>query len=173
MSTYQIIPLLASIFLFCSVGLQAHDGTINVTGQITSSTCSVTDDSRSKSVALGTVKSIDFSGVDATSGAVDFTITLKDCNASNATVTFSGNKDSDNPSLLAIKDTIDSAEGIAIAILDDDKNIIDMDAASKIYAVDSYQSINTLHFYAEYMATSPQIKAGEANATATFTVSYD
>jgi type 1 fimbria pilin len=170
-----------SVILFLAaagvtVNAWAHDVTINITGSIIDSTCIVAAGSDNAVVQLGNVAAKQFTQTGDTSTKIPFTINLEKCGASTTgvAVTFVGNQDADNSSVLALDSTSDSAEGVGIAILDDTQTAVPPNTASKTYLIDgaSGQTSASLAFYAQYMATRPTVTAGTANASATFTLMY-
>ncbi len=152
----------------------AHDGTINIDGQIESNTCIVAQDSTDQSVMLGEISSGQLRQAGESSLPVAFSIHLQHCDAAatGVAITFTGDADSVNPALLAIAADPGAATGLGVAINDDRGTAIPLNSASRIYALDPAKSDNPLTFYAQYTATSSNVSAGTANATATFTLTW-
>lgn len=168
-----------TLFLFTAgmaVNAWAHDVTVNITGSIIDSTCVVAAGSDNAVVQMGNVAAKQFKQTGDTATKIPFTINLEKCGTSTTgvAVTFVGNQDNDNGSLLALDHASDSAEGVGIAILDDTQTAISPNTASKTYLIDGAdgQTSASLEFYAQYTATQPTVMAGTANASATFTLMY-
>ena len=152
----------------------AHDGQINITGTIQSNTCIVDTDSENMTVDMGNVASKQFYQAGATAAAQSFVIKLVKCGdaASGVNVTFNGIVDSHDSRLLAIDGGSTAATGMGIAILDLNRQIVPLNTQSVKYPLTpGLQSVN-LSFFAEYMANGDKVKAGDANATATFILNY-
>ncbi|QLA06301.1 fimbrial protein [Enterobacter ludwigii] len=166
------IWLLPVLLVVCDA--RAHDGTINVTGIIQDNTCIVSPASASQTVDMGRVANKDFYQAGDTLSPVQFTIELEACGnaATSVSVSFNGTPDNMNPDLLGINQGGGSANGLALAILDDTRTQIPLKSLSKQYALNAENVINSLVFYAQYVATSTPVTPGQANASATFTLYY-
>ena len=157
-----------------SQGAFAADGTINFTGEITSSPCSITAGNQNVAVPLGKVSATTFDGATAgtaTAGKAAplnaFNINLTGCSAAatGGTVTFNGTADTDDTTLVRVTG---GAAGVALQITDDGGTKISNGTASKSYTLK--QGDNTFKFQAGYVATKTTVTAGVANAVAQFTL---
>lgn len=174
MNQYMRNILAASIILSASAQVKASDGQINITGSINSNTCIVDSDSENMTVDMGNVASKQFYRAGATAAAQLFVIKLVKCGgtASGVSVTFNGTLDRRDSRLLAIDGGSAAATGMGIAILDLNRQIVPLNTKSVKYPLTpGLQSVN-LSFFAEYMANGDKVKAGDANATATFVLNY-
>ncbi|MCU6306352.1 fimbrial protein [Enterobacter quasiroggenkampii] len=153
---------------------QAHDGQINITGTIQSNTCIVDTDSQNMTVDMGNVASRQFSQAGATSTPQPFMIKLVKCGdaASGVSVTFKGTVDSRDNQLLAIDSGSAAATGMGIAILDLNRQVVPLNASSAKYPLTPGMQSVDLNFFAEYRANGDTVKAGDANATASFVLNY-
>ncbi|MBV6694000.1 fimbrial protein [Serratia quinivorans] len=160
--------------------VQAADGTIKFTGNVTETACEVQSDA---SVALGNIqKSAFLSGAGATAGATRFTITLTNCpiSTTSATVKFDGTANSTNSSLLALN-TGSTAKGLGVALFEADGSTpIPLATASNAITLatttgadESAVNRATATYVAKYMSTAAAVTAGTADATTNFTVSYN
>ncbi|MGL5384879.1 MAG: fimbrial protein [Enterobacterales bacterium] len=149
----------------------SYDILLNVSGTIIATGCTLENESESLVVDMKEINRRQFNVVGSQLPEIPFKIKLLDCAASvtGATVSFSGAVDSENTQLLALNSG--GTNGIAIKILDEDKNLIPMNEASKSYVINGANAIE-LDFYAQYVATGEPITVGEANAIATYTVSF-
>lgn len=152
----------------------AHDGTITIDGQIEDNSCTVAQESVDQSVTLGDISSRDMRQAGDSSLPVAFSIDLQNCGSgtSGVEITFTGDADNTNPALLALTKDSGSASGLGITIKDDRSTAIPLNSASRTYTIDPTQVDNRLTFYAQYTATSSEVTAGTANATATFTMTW-
>ncbi|EPQ1144823.1 fimbrial protein [Citrobacter amalonaticus] len=148
-----------------------YDVLLNVTGHITASGCIL--DSESEIIDID-MKDINITQLAQSSNRVPvipFTIRLKDCAASvsGAVVTFSGVPDNTNSDFLALAGG--GASGVAIKLMDKDKTIVPINSTSKNYLLTEGNTM-ALQFYAQYIATGSLLSAGDANSTATYTVTF-
>jgi len=169
---------LAVIGLASQAALAGPDGTINFTGQIVDTPCSVSPNSANLQVPLGSVArtSLD-GGAGKKSTPAKFTINLLGCGATakGATVTFSGSGDTVVNDALKLSNAgtvgaSGSATGVAVEIGDSAGTKIPLGSASASYALGSGD--NALQFQAAYVSTGSTVTSGPANATAQFTVAY-
>ncbi|WP_156293095.1 fimbrial protein [Serratia oryzae] len=160
------------LLMGCAVpSAQAADVTFNISGKITPSSCDVTLGS-GQTVPLGTYSTNVLDRVGKITDLKPFEITLENCpqNYNDVQIKFSGSTASPNTQLLALQP--DGATNVGIAIYDNDKTtLIPLDNWSAGKSVSTAQS-TTLTFYAAYMSMG-QVTQGQANAEATFTLSYN
>lgn len=159
----------------CNAALAA-DGTINFTGSILDSGCTVDTGSASQTVDLGQLAKSSFTGAGSTAGSARFDIVVSECpdTVHSAAVTFDGSSDPANPSLLALTAGAETANGVGVALYEvNGSTLIPMHAASRYLTLDtSAGSSNTLSFVAKYMATTESVSAGQADAATSFTIVY-
>lgn len=153
--------------------LLAADGVVHFQGQIASNACEVDQNSKSLDVDLGTIAIASFSQKGSTSDPTAFSLNLINCPAAlagqNVTVTFSGNQDSDDNTLLAVDG---DAKGAGIEIDDANNTLIPIGQPSSNYVMQT--GANTLNFRAHYKSTVEQtsMAAGDASGTAQFGINY-
>ncbi|MEQ0826538.1 fimbrial protein [Enterobacter dykesii] len=152
----------------------AHDGTVNISGTIQDNTCELAPDSQNKSVDMGTVAGSQFRRAGDFSPAKHFTLSLQNCGpaASEATVTFSGTADSQNPELFAIEAVTDSASGLAMGIYDSIGQRIAPGETSSGVMLKPGQTSVELDFFARYVTVMDSVRVGNANVVVTFMVNY-
>lgn len=160
----------------------AADGTINFTGEIVDTPCSISPNSQNLTVPLGKVTRNAFGGTAGTAvigtkaTPARFTIDLLGCGATakGATVTFSGTADLDNATTLRLANAgqvgVGSASGVAIELGDSAGTKIALGSPSADYILGLGD--NSLKFQAAYVATKTAVTVGPANAVAQFTVAY-
>jgi len=164
--------------LFFSESIYA-DGEVNngrtqlqITATIVAKTCNVSANSKNKSIEMGRVAGKTFLNSDH-SPPVVFYINLEKCSAATKglKVTFSGDTDSKNNTLLALKGG-DAAKNIGIAILDWNSQRLPIGQPSSFIPLESGSDEVAMKFYSQYVATGGGIIPGPANADATFAIEY-
>jgi len=157
-------------------GTQGAGGDVKFTGEITDVSCEVTTTSKSQSVDLGKwAKSYFESRTETTQ--TPFTISVKNCPQSVATVAvlFDGDKDSDDSTLLK---TTGGATGVGIKLYESDRATpVAIGAISKAVNVTSGSGSEggsaDLNFFADYKSDGEVIAVGQANATSNFVMVYN
>ncbi|WP_097305451.1 fimbrial protein [Pseudomonas chlororaphis] len=163
----------ASIFLsvagdlYSSGSMWVHaSNSIRVINQ----TCTLT--TKNQVVQLGNWNTNTFSSA-GTSPAKLFTVQLDNCPGNSAytvNIDFSGSPDKEDPTLLALNSSQNSAKGVGIQILDQDKQPINLGDQPVKYALPS--KTNTFNFYLRYKVTKPPISAGDASGRLIYTLTY-
>lgn len=159
---------------FISAG-DAHDGTVNISGTIQDNTCELAPDSQNKRVDMGVVVGSQFRRTGDFSPAMKFSLDLQNCGpaASEATMTFSGTADAQNPKLYAIEAGSDSASGLALGIYSSDGERIAPGEASAGVILKPGQASVEMDFTARYVTVKDEVTVGSANAMVTFVVNYE
>lgn len=150
----------------------AADGTINFTGTILSSACTVA--SGGPSVPLNSVSASSLSTAGSTSSPTRFEIVLSSCPAAvtSATVKFDGPTDTDNSSILKLTTEPGVATGVGIALYEEDASTqIPLGTSSSSKTLSTLTD-TTFTFFAKYMSTGT-VTPGPANGTTDFTISYN
>ncbi|WP_449567267.1 fimbrial protein [Lelliottia nimipressuralis] len=148
-------------------------GTINFTGAIIDSPCSITSDSATQEVDLGKIANVALAD-GGSSTPVPFHIQLKNCDVSvgknSVQTTFGGAVDAGNPELLGITG---SAKGAGIAITDGSGTLITLGTPSDAQKL--MDGENTLAFsaYLQADSESASITPGEFSSVAQFSLSYN
>lgn len=152
-------------------------GTVHFRGSLVDAACSVSADSADQTVTLGQYTLHHFKNKGDKSAAIPFKIKLEDCDtetATSAAVAFSGQQDESG--LLAIDSSAngntDTASGVGIQILDETSKAITPDGSSFSTAHTLVDGENALNFSAQYVSTSTELTAGQANADAVFIMQY-
>ena len=146
---------------------------IRLTATVVAAGCMVDPDDV-KPVDLGEWQTKQLRKAGQTTTAVPFSIHLTGCTADNVKLKFTGVKDSNDNSLLAIDAKDDNAaQGVAIEILDNRHNRIPLDEDTPSAVMDANGNA-TFNFLADYVVTaSDSVKPGDANASAEFTLIYN
>ncbi|MBV8044837.1 fimbrial protein [Pluralibacter sp.] len=173
MTRYSFAACLG-LALIATPPLQAHQGTVYITGTITDNTCAVSPDSKNLTVPMGDVSSKQFAQAGDGSRYELFAINLEKCGgaASGVTVHFEGASNGKNPDLLALTGGAGYATGIGVGIYNQDKSLIPMGKESENTPLAPNQATATLNFYARYIADGDSVAAGTANASTTFVLTY-
>ncbi|MNY27980.1 Fimbria A protein precursor [compost metagenome] len=170
-----------------SQGALAADGTVNFTGEIVDTLCSIAPSSQNLTVPLGKVSRATFydsnpiavgaaASVGKKATPAKFAIDLIGCGATatGAFVTFNGVAAAGNPDLLGLANAgqvgTATATGVAIELGDSAGTRIKLGEKSQEYILG--KGDNSLKFQAAYIATATAVTAGPANAVAQFTVAY-
>ncbi|ATA52374.1 MULTISPECIES: fimbrial protein [Variovorax] len=172
-----------AVTVVLSQGALAADGTVNFTGEIVDTLCSIAPSSQNLTVPLGKVSRTVFDGATAGTAVVGkkatparFNIDLLGCGATakGATVTFSGTADLDDASNLRLANAgqvgVGAASGVAIELGDSAGTKLPLGSPSAVYILG--QGDNALKFQAAYVATRSAVTAGPANSVAQFTIAY-
>ena len=165
---------LASIALLMAftVPVRGYDVLVSVTGNLIGNTCVVAADSKEQDVPLGTIGIKQFPRAGSVSNIkTPFTIRLEACGPTFAGVKirFSGTPDNDNPQLVKIADG--GATGVAVQILNKESGLIPLNTQTAAYGMAGDDSVQ-MTFYAQLVATSTPVSAGEVSALATWTTEY-
>lgn len=169
------------LFILLSGGAARADNSsynLEFTGTIQAETCNVDVSSLSQSIDLGQFPIDEFQSVGTTTKFKPFNINLRNCSRgiSGTKVWFSGEADSNNPSLLALTDTgmgneAMMATGIGVEILDENQDPVSINNTdSVVYPLKAGR--NTLSFYIRYKSTLPQVTSGNATAVMYFDLEY-
>ncbi|MBU9843754.1 fimbrial protein [Rahnella ecdela] len=177
MKNLRCYPLLSGILLnLISASALAESYNLQLTGTILSRSCEVDSSSQKQTVKIGEFSIYDFSSTGSVSRSKPFNIILKDCGsaATGAVLSFTGINDAADPALLALSDTGGTgamASGIAVQILNDTQQPLDLNSASPpTYAL--LPGDNTLSFYLRYKSTKDVVTAGNATAVMYFDLQY-
>jgi major type 1 subunit fimbrin (pilin) len=161
-------------------GTQSTGGHVHFTGAITDTSCDIDTSSTNLEVDLGKWSSRYFTGAGTETTKTPFHIKVKDCPESVKTVAvlFDGNHDNTDKDLLAINPGEGAASGVAVQLLEEDETTpIGVGQISQnrpvVEGEDDKSGSADLTFYANYKATTAEVKSGEANAVANFNMIYN
>lgn len=171
MHKYMITMVLFSGFALVSTA-NAADGTINFTGSILDSACTVTGSTQT--VALGSVVKSAFTAAGNTASPTKFSITLSSCPEATKTaiVSFDGTTNTTNSNLLALTSG-SAATGVGVGIYESDNTTIIPVGTHSASKTLSTTASTTFNFIAKYVATAAAVTAGSANAVSDVTISYN
>lgn len=170
---------LIAVSLICGAvapAAQAADGTINFTGSILDTACTVDSGSANQTVALGNVNKAAFKDAGDVASVQAFKITVSACDPTITRVAarFDGITAPGNSKLLGL--ATGGAEGVGVGIFEADGTTqVPLGSSSIGIAAPEENAPADLNFVAKYVATAANadIKSGVANATSTFTMDYN
>ena len=166
--------LVAAIVALAPMSAMAVDGTINVTGQVTASTCKINGavSPATIDVVLPTVSTTSLNANAVTAGNKAFTIALSECGALTQAVTYfeQGANTLANGNLKSNG----TANNVQVRLLNNDLTAIDVSKAStlqnsKPVAISSGAA--NLNYWAQYYAIG-QATAGTVTTSVQFTMQY-
>lgn len=151
----------------------AHDATINITGAVSNTTCSVSSDSINKSVDLGSYSITSFNSTGKSSMPAQFTINLENCGSISrgVEVKFTGTSDTAFPDYFKLSSD-STGSGVAIELTDDTKKLIPAGGTSKAYSISSGATTKSLVFYAQMVANGEKVESGSIISNVTFNTLY-
>ncbi|MCZ4060514.1 fimbrial protein [Pantoea sp. LMR881] len=164
----------ASVVLLFSTSVLAIDGTVNFTGEIVDTACTVDiGSSNTMTVNLGKVAKSSFTGVGSVAATTKFMMILKSCPSSvtNATVKFDGNAFNGDNRVLALNSGTGVATGVAVQLSDHNQLVLPLFSASSNISLS--EGVNNIPFLARYIQMASTVTAGPANAVAQFTLNYN
>ncbi|MGX5022271.1 fimbrial protein [Enterobacter sp. UPMP2060] len=155
-------------FLFFSASTFASDGTINFTGNITDTSCTIS--TSDVTVDFGTIAASSFTAKGDTAAGRSFQLTLTNCPYESATVRFDGNADPEGK-LFLIDSGTGKASAVGIALYDVNNQQVLPNTPSSAYVL-SKTAANTLNFTAKLQSTAATVNSGNISATSNFTIVY-
>lgn len=146
----------------------AADGTVEFTGKITETACTITQ--KDVKVDFGTVSKTAFTKVGDVAGAKGFEIAVSACPETTATVRFDADSDSVNSNLFALGGA-STATGVAIALFDHEGGPILPRQNSGSYGIKASGN-QVLSFTAKLESTAAAVTEGDIKSSADFTIVY-
>ncbi|OAT37981.1 type 1 fimbrial major subunit FimA [Proteus myxofaciens] len=169
-----------SLSSLASAATTVNGGKVHFTGQIVNAACAVSADSTNQTINMGQYRTALFDAVGKTSGKINFSINLEDCDTTvseNASASFSGVSDSNDKTVLAISNisggASGAASGVGIELLDHTGKVLVPDGSVYSTAKKLIDGSNTLDFSARYKSTLAQVNPGQADSDVTFRIQYD
>ena len=153
--------------LYWMTAIQIVDG-----GSFSTSGCTV--NTKSLTVPLGSVKRSEFSGVGSTNKTNTFNIFVDCSESTNINMTLNAVADSSNaPGVIAIDSSAGTtaAKGVGIQLLHRNNPVVI--GSPFVIGRTVVNGASRIEMGARYYQTKSTITAGQANATATFTLTYD
>lgn len=166
--------LLAALPFSSAMAIEKMGGTISFSGSVVTTTCAISSDSSNISVDLGQVQASMLSSANSEAkNKKHFSIMLEGCEAqstSGVSVVFSGTADKNDPSSLATGQNGNSAQNVVIRIYDETGQQIALNTESSKILLK--EGTNKLNFSAQFASPLGDATAGDASATATYTLVY-
>lgn len=170
-----IASVIPALFITSSAfaAIEGESSTINFTGNIIEETCTLSDQSKGQTIVLDDVTTNAFKGAGTSTQAKAFSIALEGCSediSRSASIIFSGETAGADGKVLSTSAI--STTNVGIQLLQDD-NPLNVDGSQASEPLTLAAGSNTFDFAARYVAVADNVAAGEANASAGFTVSYE
>lgn len=180
-SIFRVAILMGSVFALANSALAVDgiksSGSISVRGMVIDRGCDVAGDSVALSIDMGSVDVSAFGrAAGATAGSSAFEIPLSNCpvlKASGVGIVFDGPADLADTRLLAVVGR-GAARGIGVAFYEaDGTTLIPLHRMSAFKPIAVGQGDMLLRYVVKYQSTSALVMAGNAAASATFTLVYN
>ncbi|WP_100159010.1 fimbrial protein [Proteus columbae] len=174
--------LLLSAIITSTIGVMAspalaattvtvNGGSVNFEGAVVNAACGVDSSSSNQTVRLGQFRVAEFTAKGDETGRIPFSIKLNNCDttvSANAAITFNGTASTD-ANAFALQGA-DAAENIALKITDSTNTVVVPNNASTTQKL--IDGENQLNYNASLISTEDTVKAGSANVTTNFMVTY-
>ena len=147
----------------------AADGTIEFTGKITETACTIA--TPKVVVNFGTIAASAFKNVGDVAAAQGFQIEVNNCPTSAAKVRFDAEAEASDSNLFALG-ADSTVTGVGISLFDRDAEQITPGYNSGVYNLQP-SSNQVLPFTAKLESTAASVKAGDIKASADFTIIYE
>lgn len=169
------ILIFSCIFTLTANAAIVGQTTINITGSILPSSCTISTGKSNLDVYMGTFANNTLTAVgQVLTPKKSFDVSLTGCNDGiiGTVMTFSGTADNDEPTLLALSspDADGTAKGLAIRLSDNADNVIDINKAMALQPL--VPGDNTITFNLAYQVTKVPVAAGDANAVLYLDLTY-
>lgn len=159
------------VFLIPSITF-AEQVTINLNARVLEKSCTLSNDNVIVSMPSGELKG---KKINDSFGKTKFSITLSNCpkNITNAHIVFKADSDVNNPQLIKNIDAYGYAEGVSLALFDNDENIINISSNNTNFLIDHSLTDNKINFSVAYVKSNVTSYAGKVLGIAEFGISYD
>lgn len=164
-----LFPFLLSA---ANAAVEGETSTINFTGKIVESTCTLDEASKGQHVDLGTVSANAFSAENTTNEGTHFSIGLADCSTDTyykAKIKYHGDTVVGKNQVLSVTG---GATNIGLQILYRDTPL-ELDGTESTSTIPLNDGPNRIWFLARYISLDNVVGVGDANANVNFTVSYE
>ncbi|MFE0500865.1 fimbrial protein [Lysobacter soli] len=158
----------------------AADGTINITGAVTSTTCRINgaNSPATINVTLPSVSTAALNAAGRTAGTTPFAIVLSNCSAgiNNAVTYFEAGPTIDTATGNLRNTTSGGAANVQVSLLNADATKISLQNAAGSQSSQQVAIANngaTLNYFAQYVANGAAAGAGAVTSNVTFSVVYN
>ncbi|CRL63930.1 MULTISPECIES: fimbrial protein [Proteus] len=149
-----------------------NGGTVNFEGSVVNAACGVDSSSANQTVRLGQFRVAEFTKKGDETGRIPFSIKLNNCDITVSTlaaITFNGTASDGDASAFALQGS-GAATNVALKITDSSsKNVIPGQPSTTQKLIEGE---NQLNYNASLVSTDDTVKAGSANVTTNFMVTY-
>ncbi|MCX5469034.1 type 1 fimbrial major subunit FimA [Acinetobacter nematophilus] len=167
-----------SVSAFAADPVTVKGGTVNFTGELVNAACAVSTASSNQTVSLGQYRTARLAKAGDKTAPVPFSIKLSDCDPTvqkTAAIAFQGTAAEGGTNLLGLSASSANgtvAKNVGLQITDHTAKALGITGAAFSTPQALLDGENALQFNAYYVATGIAT-AGDANASATFTVKYE
>lgn len=176
--------LISTVFLLCGFSAGAYAGNnthtiidggmVHLRDGLVEAGCTLSTNSENDVIDMGEFRTNQFKGTGSYSGNIPFKLIITNCStavSSKVGLSVFGYINEQEPQIIKLEDSDETAKGVGIAILDSDGDIIIPDNMPSKW-INFHEGENTLHFNARYRATDMQVTGGKANASVWFHLTY-
>ncbi|MFX2611954.1 fimbrial protein [Enterobacter mori] len=171
-----IIALPFGLATMSASAVTVSGGTVNFQGEVVDAACSVASESVDQTVILDQIKSSTFTaGGEFANQRKAFEIKLADCSTgtqTTAAVSFNGNSDSSDTTLLANTAGAGAATNIGLALFGPDGQPIGLNDGTLSAATTIQDGTTIIPLSVDYKSTASLPTAGAVESVATFNVTY-
>lgn len=149
-------------------------GQMRFQGDLIAEACSVETGDRQLIVHMGRVSSNRFKAAGDDADPIPFALHLQDCStyvSKRINIIVHGVTDGKNPDVLSVGEGEGIASGVSIALFDDYRQIIPVNAETEV-GRPLINGSHVLQFVAKYRSTGNRVIGGTANAQAWFSLTY-
>ena len=175
MKAITIKTTLASLILAgISSNAFAYDAQINISGELTETTCVINGNTTGpavQSITLPTLSKSSLAGAYSWAGRVPVTFTFTDCDASNATATFENGTNISADGNMVNLATTTPATKVEVQLLNAAGTVLNL--ASDTAATPIVNETGTLKFFAQYYSKDGAATAGKVVSHVEFSMNYN
>lgn len=165
-----MLPIASILFCFLSFYSVAADVTINIKASVIEKSCEIVLENIAVDMGEANAKGVN---VGETFAPKQFKINLQKCPASTTAAHVKLSAPSGSSQYVENSGALGAAEGFAIAIYNDQNQLLDMRDNLTDFVIDHNQDIIDLNFIAAFIKTNTNSTEGSFNAVASFEISYD
>ncbi|WP_312413207.1 fimbrial protein [Pseudescherichia sp.] len=166
LTIFSVLSILTITRAYAGTGYET--GTVNITGNLLPSTCSISGAS-DLTFALGNVSQADLPDINATFGRVEQAISLR-CDADTGVyMTVSGDSVADSPAIIENKGT---GKGVGVQLLDVSNNYTPISLGERWMVIQATEGDDTIPLAAQYIRTGT-LDSGTVTASVTYNLDYE
>jgi major type 1 subunit fimbrin (pilin) len=155
----------------------ATDGTINITGSLTASTCQINGNeagtATNVSVNLPTLAASSLATVGATAGVTPFQLNLTNCTGTSAQTHFEAGPTVDSTTGALSNQATTGASNVQVQVLNNLSQPINLSTNSNSQTTAVVNNTATMQYFARYFAASAAATPGAVNTSVMFSMLYN